>query len=164
VRGYGVGLAIAGVAALAAGALAGDELVAALATSASLEPAVRGVWDIYDTLLQQAAGAAIFYGVLLVAGAWLAGPTGWAVSVRRFAAPYLRETALAYAAFAVLLLVVIAWWAPTPAMRNPVTALLLAVLLTGGFEGLRRTTAREFPDAGAPGGPPEPAAPAAPAG
>ena len=138
VRGYGIGLVLAGVAALAAGAIAGDTLVDELATTASLEPAVRGVWDVYITLLEQAAGACIFYGAILVAGAWLAGGTSWAVSVRRFLAPYLRETALAYAAFAVLLLVVIAWWAPTPAMRNPVTAILLALLLAGGFEGLRR--------------------------
>ena len=39
------------------------------------------------------------------------------------------------------------WWAPTPAIRNPVTAILLVVLFAGGFEGLRRRTAREFPDA-----------------
>ena len=32
-------------------------------------------------------------------------------------------------------------------MRNPITALLLAVLIALGFEGLRRRTAREFPDA-----------------
>lgn len=147
VRGYGIGLVLAGVAALAVAAIAGDEIVAALAHTASLEPAVRGVWEIYTSLLVQAAGAAIFYGVVLVLGAWLAGPTGWAVSARRAAAPYLRETALAYGAFAVLLIVVIAWWAPTPAMRNPVTGVLLAILLAAGFEGLRRVTAREFPTA-----------------
>ena len=39
------------------------------------------------------------------------------------------------------------WWAPTPAMRNPVTAILLVVLFAAGFEGLRRRTAHEFPDA-----------------
>jgi hypothetical protein len=32
-------------------------------------------------------------------------------------------------------------------MRNPVTAVLLVVLLALGFEGLRRRTRREFPDA-----------------
>jgi hypothetical protein len=151
VRAYGIGLVVAGIAALAVIAIAGDAIVNSLATTAAMEPAVRGVWDVYDTLLQQAAAACIFYGVVMVLGAWLAGHTTWAVSVRRFLAPYLRETALAYAAFAVLLLVVIAWWAPTPAMRNPVTAILLALLLTGGFEGLRRVTAREFP----PGSPTE---------
>jgi hypothetical protein len=147
VRGYGIGLVLSGVGALAVVALAGDEVVASLADTASLKPAVEGVWDIYTSLLVQAATAAIFYGAVLVLGAWLAGPTGWAVSVRRAGAPYLRETALAYGAFAVLLIVVIAWWAPTPAMRDPVTGVLLAILLAAGFEGLRRTTAREFPPA-----------------
>ena len=145
VRGYGIGLVLAGVAALAVASLAGDAIVDSLATTAATEPAVRGVWDVYDSLLIQAAGASIFYGVVLVIGAWLAGRTSWAVSVRRFLSPYLRETALAYGVFAVLLIVVIAWWAPTPAMRNPVTGVLLALLLAGGFEGLRRVTAREFP-------------------
>jgi len=147
VRGFGIGLVLAGIAGLAVAAIAGDMIVNELATTASLEPAVRGVWDIYVSLLQQAAVAAIFYGAILVLGAWLAGPQAWAASTRRFLAPYLRQTALAYAAFAVLLLVVIAWWAPTPAMRNPVTAILLALLLAGGFEGLRRVTTREFPPA-----------------
>src|SRR4051794_19656889 len=159
VRAYGIGLVLAGIGALAVIAIAGDAVVDSLASTAAMEPAVRGVWDVYDTLLQQAAAACIFYGVVLIGGAWLAGRTTWAVSVRRFLAPYLRETALAYAAFAVLLLVVIAWWAPTPAMRNPVTAILLALLLTGGFEGLRRVPAHEFP----PGAPTEAAAPIAPA-
>jgi hypothetical protein len=58
-------------------------------------------------------------------------------------APYLREPAIAYGVFAVVAAAVVLWWAPTPAMRNPVTAILLALLLTGGFEGLRRVTARE---------------------
>jgi cell division protein FtsB len=169
VRAYGIGLVLAGIGALAVGAIAGQELVNSLATTAAMEPAVRGVWDVYVSLLQQAAVASIFYGAILIVGAWLAGRTSWAVAVRRFLAPYLRETALAYAAFAVLLLVVIAWWAPTPAMRNPVTAILLALLLTAGFEGLRRVTAQEFPpgsptetvDAAAPTEPAPPTAPAA---
>jgi hypothetical protein len=62
-------------------------------------------------------------------------------------APYLREPAIAYGAFAVVAATAVLWWAPTPAMRNPVTAILLVVLFAAGFEGLRRRTAREFPDA-----------------
>ena len=67
--------------------------------------------------------------------------------MRRNLAPYLREPALAYGAFAVLVAIVVLWWAPTPAMRNPVTAVVLIALLALGFEGLRRRTAAEFPDA-----------------
>ena len=45
----------------------------------------------------------------------------------------------------VLLLLV---WGPTPATKQPVTALILIGLLALGTEMLRRQTAREFPNAG----------------
>ena len=89
----------------------------------------------------------IGYGVLMWLGALLAGPTRAATSIRRFLAPYLREPGIAYGGLLVLLGIGILWWAPTPATRNPVTAILLAILIAIGFEGLRRLTAREFPDA-----------------
>ena len=58
-------------------------------------------------------------------------------------APYLREPLIAYAGLAVVLAVVLFWWAPTPATRNPATAVLLVALVALGFEGLRRKAARE---------------------
>ena len=99
------------------------------------------------SLLREVAVSTIGYGILMFLGALLAGPTRAATSVRRFLAPYLREPALAWGGLLVLLAVGILWWAPTPATRNPVTAILLAVLIAIGFEGLRRRTAKEFPDA-----------------
>ena len=111
------------------------------------EPAAREIWAIVTELLDEAAVAAIFYGFVLIVGAWLAGATRPATAVRRVSAPYLREPAIAYGVFAVVAAAVVLWWAPTPAMRNPVTAIVLVVLFAAGFEGLRRRTAREFPDA-----------------
>jgi hypothetical protein len=145
VRGYGIGLLAAGAGAIAATAWAGDYVVGSLSNTAATEPVVRAVWDVYDSLLVQAATAAIFYGAVMVVGAWLAGPTAWAVGLRRAVAPYLAQPALAYGVFAAVLFVVVVWWSPTPAMRNPVTAILLAGLLALGFEALRRKTRREFP-------------------
>jgi len=147
VRAYGVGFVVAGAAAIAAGSLAGNALVGALAKTAATEPVVRDVWDIYTTLLDEAAVATIFYGLVMIAGAWVAGPSAWATAVRRNLAPYLREPTLAYGAFALLIVIVVLWWAPTPAMHNPVTCVVLIALLALGFEGLRRRTAAEFPDA-----------------
>ena len=147
VRGYGLGLLFAGAGAIAAMAWAGDFVVSSLSETAATQPVVRAVWDVYDSLLVQAATAAIGYGAVMVLGAWLAGPTKWAVDVRRALAPYLAQPGLAYSVFAAVVFVVIVWWSPTPAMRNPVTALLLAALLAAGFEGLRRRTAGEFPAA-----------------
>jgi hypothetical protein len=147
VRGYGIGLVAAGIAALAAIRLARDGVVDSLSQTAATEPAIRAVWNVYDSLLSEAATATVGYGLVLIAGAWLAGETRWAVGIRRALAPYLREPAIAYGALAALVLIVIVWWGPTPATRNPVTAALLAGMLALGLEGLRRKTAREFPAA-----------------
>jgi hypothetical protein len=146
VRSFGIGLIAAGLGALAAGALGGDAIVSSLATTASTEPVVQHVWDIVTPLLNEAAGATIGYGLVMVVGAWLAGPTRPAVAVRGALAPYLRKPVIAWSGFAVLIVAVL-WWGPTPALRNVLTALLLVALLALGFEGLRRRTAREFPDA-----------------
>jgi hypothetical protein len=147
VRAYGFGLVAGGAAVLVAASLAESAVVNSLATTAAVEPAVENAWDIITPLLKEAAVATIGYGVVLILGAWLAGPSGWAVAVRRGLAPYLREPVIAYAAFTVLIAVTIFWWAPTPATRNPTLAIILIALLTCGFEALRRKATHEFPDA-----------------
>ena len=146
VRGYGIGLIAAGALALGAEAFIGDTLVDSLARTAEGIPVVEGVFGIYTTLLDEAAIATILYGVVAVLGTWLAGETRWAVAVRRFFAPYLRQPELAWGAFVVLVGIVFLWWAPTPATRKPVTAIVLIALLALGMEALRRQTEREFPD------------------
>jgi Ca2+/Na+ antiporter len=148
-RAFGVGLIAAGVAALAAGSLLGDAVVESVTRTEAGVPAAEEVWTIATSLLVQAGGATIFYGAVLLLGAWLAGPTAPAVAMRRSVAPYVRDPLLAYGAFAVLIAVVVLWWAPTPALRNPVTAIILVLLLAAGFEALRRRTAREAESADA---------------
>jgi hypothetical protein len=147
VRAYGVGFIAAGALALAAVAMLGDTVVGSLARTEAAEPAIAQTWTVATTLLHEVAVSTIGYGVLMFVGALLAGPTRAATAIRRVLAPYLREPGIAYTGLLLLLAVGIVWWAPTPATRNPATALLLAVLIAIGFEGLRRKTAHEFPDA-----------------
>jgi membrane protein required for beta-lactamase induction len=147
VRGFGFGLVAAGAAAFATASLGGDAIVNSLVATEAGEPAAREVWTIVTQLLVQAAGATIGYGLALVLGAWLAGPTRLATAIRRVSAPYLREPAIAFGAFAVVAAAVMLWWEPTPATRNPVTAIMLVILYGIGFEALRRKTVQEFPDA-----------------
>lgn len=145
-RSVGIGFVVAGIAALLARGAAGNAVVDAFATTSAAKPAVEDVWTIGTSQLVTAAGAAIGYGVVILIAAWLAGPTHAAVAGRGWAAPYLRDTRYAYGALAVLLLLVIVW-GPTPATRNPLALLLMAILLAIGVEALRRQTAREHPDA-----------------
>jgi hypothetical protein len=145
-RACGIGLLFAGAAGLVARTLAGDAVVNALATTEAVRPAAEAAWSIGTSLLQEVATATLIYGVVIVFAAWLAGPTAWAVAARRGLAPYLREPRFAWGGYAVILLVLFAW-APTPAFRLVVPALVLIALLAAGVEALRRQTMREFPDA-----------------
>jgi hypothetical protein len=145
-RAYGIGFVIAGAAALITQAQAGEALASALAKTAAVEPAVGAAWTISTTLLVQAAWATIGYGVFMFLAAWLAGPSLPTAALRRAVAPYATHPAVAYATLAVLVALLL-WWGPTPALRDPALALILIALLAAGTEALRRQMRREHPDA-----------------
>jgi hypothetical protein len=146
-RSVGIGFIAAGAVALVARGLAGTAVVDALAKNEAAKPAAEAVWSIGTGLLAQAAGSAVTFGILLVIAAVFAGPTRYAVRVRRWAAPYLRDRpGVTYLAVGALYLALIAW-APIAAFRKPLGILVFALLLVLGTEVLRRQTAREFPQA-----------------
>ena len=95
---------------------------------------------------QEAATAAILYGAVMIAGAWLAGRTRPAVAVRRRWRRTCATRRSAYGVLAVVVVLLLAW-GPTPATRKPLLALLLIVLMAIGTEMLRRQIGREYPDA-----------------
>jgi putative oligomerization/nucleic acid binding protein len=145
VRAIGIGLFGAGVAALVVHRVAGTQVVDALATTEAAKPAVQDVWDVATTLLSQAAGAAVLYGIVVVLGAWLTGTTAVAVSLRNWMAPYLRDPGWAYGSLA-FIAVLVAWWGPTPATRNAALGLILLAFAALGVEALRRKIAHEHPE------------------
>lgn len=144
-RACGFGLIGAGVLALVARSVAGGYVVDALATTEAVRPAVEATWTIGSSLLVEAATATVWYGVVIVLAAWLAGPTRLATAVRRLKAPFLREPRYAWGGLAAIVLLIVAW-GPTPATRSLVPMLFLIAVLAIGVEVLRRQTAREFPD------------------
>jgi hypothetical protein len=125
--------------------VAGDAVVNGLVKIPSNQPAAHQVWNIGTSLLHNIAVAMIAYGIVIVAAAWLAGPTRPATEIRKAIAPSLRDSpAVAYCVVGgVLLLLVLI--GPTPAFRSFVWILLFAVLLAYGVTMLRRETALEFP-------------------
>jgi hypothetical protein len=144
-RSVGICFAIAGVLALIARSVAGTQVVNALASTESVRPAAQATWEIGTSLLVTVASSAIAFGVLLFLGAWIAGPTRLAVSLRRDAAPYVREyRGWAYAIAAIVYIALIAW-APIAAFRKPLGILIFLVLFALGAELLRRQILREFP-------------------
>jgi hypothetical protein len=146
-RGVGFGFIVAGGLALVLRHLGGSAVTGALASSDSVKPAVDAVWSIATSLLATVAVSAITFGILVVIGAWLAGPTGSASTLRHEAAPYLRERPGATYAVVALIFLALILWAPVVAFHKLIGLILLAVLMVLGTEAVRRQTATEFPEA-----------------
>jgi hypothetical protein len=145
VRAIGFGWIVVGIAVLVARELAGGAIVDALASTASVEPAIERTWAIGTSLLAASAAALVGYGVVAVLGASLAGPTGVATSIRRDLAPLFGNPVAAYSLLLVIVLLVFLW-APTEGTQRLAPSLVLLVLTVAGFEGLRRKTVADFPD------------------
>jgi len=136
-RGVGFSFVVAGVLVLALRHFGGSAVTGALAKSDAVKPAVDAVWSIGTSLLVTVAVSAITFGILLVLGAWLAGPTRLATNLRRDAAPYLRERVGATYAVVALAFLALILWAPVVAFHKLIGLVLLALLMVLGTEALR---------------------------
>jgi hypothetical protein len=124
----------------------GDRVVDGLVSADSVKPAAHSAWTIGTSLLYDIAVAMLFYGIVLVLAAWLAGPTRAAVGLRRAMAPSLRYHMGMVWGFVAVVFLLLILWGPTPATRKPLGILFFAVLLALGVELLRRHVDREYPD------------------
>jgi hypothetical protein len=156
-RNVGVALFLVGILLLVVRRAVGSYIVDALTSGESLRGAVDSTWFIGTSLLAEVAWALIVYGVIILIGTWLAGPSRYAARVRAFIGPTLRDRpGLAWGALAAVYLLVVLW-APVPALRNWLGVLVLGALVALGFEAFRRVAVGELE----PG--PPPSAPATPA-
>jgi hypothetical protein len=141
----GGGILTATLLVLLARRLIGGAVEDSLASSATVKPAVKAVWEIISDGLRQRALFVFVIGLAFVGGGLLAGPGRHEVAVRRFLAPYLREQpVVVYAVVAVLFLLWLAFY-PISNLGQVLTIVLLAALAVVGVEILRRQTAQEFP-------------------
>jgi hypothetical protein len=144
-RSVGFSFILIGVAILFVRSIGGNYVVSTLSSTATVEPAVQDTWDIGTSLLSDGGGAMIFYGIVILLGAWLAGPGGIATSVRRTLAPGLERRSVGYGAL-LLLLLLLFWWSPTEGFHRLPISILIIALFVLGFEVLRAQAIREFPD------------------
>jgi hypothetical protein len=146
-RATAVSFLLVGVLVLVIQRVTGGVVVDSLIKTDAVRPAGNAAWGIGTDLLRNVAYALILYGVVGLFGAWLAGPTRWAVSARRRMAPFFEDQAwIVYGVVAILFLLLIAW-GPTRATREWWGILLLGGLLFFGVAMLHRETVREFPAA-----------------
>ena len=133
-----------GIVVLVARSLAGSAVVNAVASTEAVKPAASNAWSIGTSLLNDQGGGMIFYGIFIVIGTWLAGPTGIGRSARRAITPILERRVIAYSAL-VLILLLLFLWSPTPGFQRLPTALLLIILSIVGLEFLRNKATKDFP-------------------
>jgi hypothetical protein len=146
-RATAVSFLLVGVLILVIQRVAGDFVINSLVKTDATRPAGDAAWTIGTELLRSLAVAVIAYGVVGIIGAWLAGPTRWAVAARQRLAPAFHDQAwLVYGAVAIVFLLVLAW-GPTRATREWWGVLLLGGLLFFGVAMLHRQTVNEFPAA-----------------
>jgi hypothetical protein len=143
-RGIGVGLILVGVVLLVVQRLIGNALVDRL-TSEVTQPAGIRVWVIGTAILRDICIGLVAYGLVLLLGALLAGPTRPARWIRRKLAPTLRERPWAAYGVVALVFLLVLLWGPGEATRQVVGVIVLAVLVCLGVWALRRETLREFP-------------------
>jgi hypothetical protein len=142
----GSSLVVAGLFVLLARKIGQGQIVSAITSDASIEPAANDAYSVATSLLVQVSSASIIIGIPLILAALLAGPARWAISARRFLAPHFREhPGLAYWIAAGLLALVFLW-GPIPATRNPLEMLIFTILAFVGAHVLRGQIAEEFPD------------------
>jgi hypothetical protein len=147
VLGYGLGLMAAGLAAVAVRAALQGPFVDSLAPTQDARVPAEHAWDIGTSLLQSIAVSVVVFGIGFVIASYLSSPAPSAMSIRRAAAPTLRDRpGIVWSVFAALALLAVIIWPPS-GTRLLVFTLLLIVLAGVWLEEVRRLTAREFPGA-----------------
>jgi hypothetical protein len=126
----------------------GSYLVDALAEGESVREAAGSSWLIGTSLLAAVAWALIVYGVVMLVGAVLAGPSSWARRARGEIAPTLRDRpGAAWAVLAGIYLLLVLW-GPVPALRSWLGVLILGGLVALGYEAFRRLAVGELEPGG----------------
>jgi hypothetical protein len=146
VRGIGWVVVAVGILGLLAARLTKNYVVDSLVARRDDREAAGNAWDILTELMRGSFRLMIVVGLLFVVAAWLAGPGRRALTARGWLAPGLQNRAWAYAALAVIGLVLLF----TATVVDFTRLLVVTVLVALGavwIELTRRQTLREFPDA-----------------
>ncbi len=145
-RAIAFSLIVIGLVLLVVRRLAGTALVEELTTDINRSTGWT-VWILGTSLLRDIAVAILVYGIVLLLGVLLAGPSRWATWIRAKLAPVMRERpVIVYGAVALIFLLVLLW-SPTDSDRGIWGTLVLAALVALGVWAYRRQTLKEFPAA-----------------
>jgi hypothetical protein len=141
--GAAAALIVAGLLVLVVRRVAGAYVVDEVSAHGAGRPAAEATWRIATSLLADIAVTGIVLGLVLAAGAWLAGGTGWARSARRFTAPVLVDHPELAFAVVVALLALLLLGGLLPTVGGGWAVLVYLLLAAAGVWALRRTAEQE---------------------
>ncbi len=142
----GIGLVVAGLAALVIRSIAGGTVVDDLATTEAVRPAATAAWDIGTELLTTIAWSAIFVGIPAIIVGLLLGPYTWAKDLRARSAGFAYDRPEFLYGGAVLIVLFLIVWEPVPATRRLLTIIVFLAVIVGGAYAWRKLTLEENPD------------------
>ncbi len=148
-RRIGITVLVVGLVGIVAANIVGAYVVDSLVSETQNEAAAGNAWDILSELLRTSYRWLVVGGVLFLVAAWLAGPGRRAVAARRILAPALRPRVWAYAALALLALVLL-FTGPAGDFARYLFVLAFVALAVAWIELMRTQALGEFPDASAP--------------
>jgi hypothetical protein len=131
-------LILAGVAMLVVRKLTGEWVVSALADAPNAQAVAADAWSIATSLMVSVAEGGMLIGLILIAGAWLAGPGQRATTLRRAGAPTFQQRPAVVRVALALVLLLLALWGPVPWTRELLPLVLLAIAAYVWLELLMR--------------------------
>ena len=136
-RAAGLSILIVGLLILAGLRFGGGRLLDSAVQKESNRAAAEAVWRIGSQLLRDIGWNITWIGLIIIAGAAIAGPTAIARSIRRFIAPaFVGGPGVRWGVGAAIFLIMV-FWAPLPALTNWFGILVFAAILAACIEGLR---------------------------
>ena len=132
-----------GVVVLLAQAVARRVLLDALVENPANRSAADIATGVATGLLRQMGWAALIYGILIVAFAWLLGDHRWAVAIRRVMTPVFDLSAGAVAGGTAVLLLVLWAWSPGRVFESWATGLTFVGLVIAAIVVLRQRVRAE---------------------
>ena len=142
----GIGLVVAGLAALTIRSIAGGTVVDDLSTTEAVQPAVTAAWNIGTELLTTLAWSTVFVGIPAIIVGLLLGPYDWAKALRARMAGLAYDRPEFLYGGAVLIVLFLIIWEPVPATRRLLTILVFLAVIVGGAYALRKQILEENPD------------------
>jgi hypothetical protein len=145
-RATALGLIGVGLLLIAVRRIAGNAVIDAVTSPVTHDAGVT-TWLLATGLLRDVANGLIAYGLVLLLGVFVLGPTRWAATIRRRLAPAMRDhLAIVYSGVAFVFVLFLAF-GPESGNRQLLGFLALVALVFGGVEVMRRQIVRESPPA-----------------